>query len=83
MFKNKEKQYNKLKNSKMTPNILNPNSVYGELKLSDKLSDQIKNLKEEIWQKNEIIEECEYEKDLLQNENEGIRRDNFELRVSY
>ena len=34
-------------------NTQNPNSVYGELKLSDKLADEIKDLKEEMRIKDE------------------------------
>ena len=62
MFESKGKHNLKTKYSKMTPNVMNSNSVYGELKLSDQLSSQIKELKDEIWHQKEKMEEDDYEK---------------------
>jgi len=38
-------------------------------------------MKEEIRHQKEMMEECNYEKELIENENEGINIENFDLKV--
>lgn len=64
MFENDEKKYLKQKYNKMQGISRGaPHSVYGELKLSEKLSSELEVIKDHVDALNEKLEEALYQRD--------------------
>ena len=64
MFENDEKKYLKQKYNKMQGMSRgNQQSVYGELKLSEKLSSELEDIKNHVNGLNERLEEALYQRD--------------------
>jgi len=77
------KKYNKMKGigkatgkkfkfSKFGAQGQNPESVYGELKLSEKLVDELDNVKDMVDDLNERLEEAVYERDMFKTDLEQL-----------
>jgi hypothetical protein len=50
-----------------------PNSVYGELKLSEKLADELKMTRDSANHYKELLEESNYHKDRFKRENDELK----------
>ena len=68
-------KYKKLSGSNFTADMRNPNSVYGELKLSEKLSNELNSIRDIVNALQENLEEERFEKHTYYEEIQKLKED--------
>jgi gas vesicle protein len=68
-------KYKNLSGSNFTADMCNPNSVYGELKLSEKLSNELNSIRDIVNELQENLEEERFMKDTYYEEIQKLKED--------
>ena len=68
-------KYKKLSGSNFTADMRNPNSVYGELKLSEKLSNELKSIRDIVTGLQENLEEERFVTNTYYEELQKLKED--------